>query len=108
MTLRGGPENGAGGGGAMGGERGGSSVGDGVKYVMAFSTTHKALKAEGVLKNAGVGFRLFTAPKALSEYCSLLISVSPEDLETAKDLLEGEGVRPKAVYRKEGGEYVEV
>lgn len=92
-------------GGGQGGETGG---GEGVKFVMAFSTTHKALKAEGILKDEGVAFRLFTAPKALSEYCSLLISVSPEDLETAKGLLEGAGVDPKAVYRKERGEYVEV
>ncbi len=75
-------------------------------YILAFGSTHKALKAENVLKEAGLSFRLLPAPKVLSAYCDLVISV--DDLSTPVETLKKGGAVPKAIYRKEGEEYVKV
>lgn len=75
---------------------------------MAFGSTHKALKAESVLKEGSVPFRLLPAPKALASYCALVISVGGEDLARASGALTAAGAGPKSIYRKDGDEYVKV
>ncbi len=79
-----------------------------MEYILAFGSAHKALKAESILKEAGVAFRLLPAPKALVEHCDLVISVSGVDLKEARETLDASGLRLKAVYRKEGEEYAQV
>lgn len=79
-----------------------------MEYIMAFGSTHKALKAESVLKESEVPFRLLPAPKALTLDCALVISVGEEALERACDVLSAAGAGPKSIYRKEGKEYVKV
>lgn len=79
-----------------------------MEFLMAFGSTHKALKAEEVLREASVAFRLLPSPKALEPYCDLVISVKEEDLGAAKEALAGGGVNPKSTYRKEGEGYVKV
>jgi hypothetical protein len=79
-----------------------------MEYIMAFGSTHKALKAESVLKEGAVPFRLLPAPKALAFDCALVISVAGEDLERASGALSGAGAGPKSIYRKDGEEYVKV
>lgn len=75
---------------------------------MSFGSAHRALKAEEILKEAGVKFRLMPAPKALEPYCDLVILVTGDNLSGARDVLERHGVTPKAIYSKEGDGYVEV
>ena len=79
-----------------------------MEYIMAFGSTHKALKAESVLKEGEVPFRLLPAPKALAAYCALVISVDEEALERALSALSGAGAGPKSIYRKAGEEYDKV
>jgi len=79
-----------------------------MEYIMAFGSTHKALKAESVLKDGAVPFRLLPAPKALASYCALVISVGEDVLERAGEVLAAAGAGPKSIYRKEGEEYVKV
>lgn len=79
-----------------------------MEYILAFGSTHKALKAELALRGSGVPFRLMPAPKVLAEYCALVISVAAEDLTRATGILESAGSPAKAVYGKEGDEYVKV
>lgn len=75
---------------------------------MAFGSTHKALKAESVLKEGSVPFRLLPAPKALASYCALVISVREEALARAASALTAAGAGPKSIYKKDGDEYVKV
>ena len=75
---------------------------------MAFGSTHKVLKAESILNNGDVCFRLLPAPKALVPYCDLVISVAPDALDQALELLKGSRLKPKAIYKKEGDEYAQV
>ncbi len=79
-----------------------------MEYILVFGSPHKALKAESILKEAGIPFRLLPAPKLLVRVCDLVISVAVDQLEVSKDALVGAGLKLKAIYSKEGEEYVEV
>ncbi len=80
-----------------------------MKHILAFSTTHKVLKAESLLKDQGVDIRLDPAPRTLTKYCDLVITVKrEEDLEEALSVLSAHRVHPSAVYRKEEKGYVKV
>jgi len=79
-----------------------------MEYVLAFGSPHRALKAESVLKEASVPFRLIPAPKALAKYCDLVITVKVADLTPANAALTEAGLKVKALFRKEGDDYVEV
>ncbi len=79
-----------------------------MEYILTFGSTHNVLKAERVLKDANLEFRLMPAPKDLSRYCDLVIAVNGAVLDRAKGALARGDVAPKDVYRKEGSEYVKV
>ncbi len=79
-----------------------------VKYLLAFGSTHRVLKAESVLRAEGVPFRLDPAPSALTAYCDLVITVEGGRLDAALAALGRAGSEPKTVYRKEEDRYVEV
>lgn len=78
-----------------------------MEYLLSFQSTHRALKAESVLKTHGVEFRLLPAPKEIAAYCALVISIheNPEDIIK---ILEGTGGESAAVFKKENSGYVEV
>lgn len=78
-----------------------------MEYILAFGSAHKALKAESVLKEAGLSFRLLPAPKALAAYCDLVISIK-DGLPVSVEALKKGGAGPKSIYRKEGEDYVKV
>jgi hypothetical protein len=79
-----------------------------MKFLLTFGSTHKVLKAESVLKELGVEFRLDPAPKVLATYCDLVITVEGEALAHAEEVLRAAGTGPKAIYKKEGEGYVKV
>ncbi len=78
-----------------------------MEYILSFGSAHKALKAESVLKEAGLSFRLLPAPKSLAAHCDLVISVK-DDLPASIEILRKGRAGPKAIYRKEGEDYVKV
>ncbi len=77
-------------------------------YLMTFGSVHRALKAEDILKEGSLPFKLLPAPKALEPFCDLVLLVDGETLSGAAELLEKQGVKPRSIYRKEGDEYVKV
>ncbi|MEK6532193.1 MAG: DUF3343 domain-containing protein [Deltaproteobacteria bacterium] len=77
-------------------------------FILAFGGTHRVLKAEAALKRSALNFRLLPAPKELSKYCGLVISLKEEHLGEALVVLKEAGLEPKAIYMKEGGEYVKM
>ncbi len=82
-----------------------------MEYVATFSSTHKVLRAERVLKEKEVPFKLYPSPKALiaPSQCGLVIAFDGVNIEAFRETLAGELTRPKAIYRKKKGEeYVEV
>jgi hypothetical protein len=79
-----------------------------MKYLLAFGSTHKCLKAEKLLKETDRPFRLLPAPKKLTTDCDLLISIEEELLPGVIGLLEENILAPKNIYKEENGEYVKV
>jgi hypothetical protein len=79
------------------------------EYLLTFGSAHKALKAESVLKENAVPFRLLPAPKALVEHCDLVISIAGEDaLKAALGALNTSPAKVKLKFRKDGESYVKV
>lgn len=76
--------------------------------LLAFGSTHRALKAEAVLKAEGVGFRLLPSPKEFAAYCALVIGVGEEDMDRAVALLEKNGLAPKMILQRKDNGYVKM
>lgn len=79
-----------------------------MNYILTFGSVHRVLKAEGILNNADVLFRLIPAPKALEKICDLVILVDEAGLVTANAALTAAEFLPRAVYMAQGDEYVKV
>lgn len=77
-------------------------------YLITFGSTHKALKAEKILKEKNIPFKLIPTPKALATFCDLSLSFQEQDREAVENTLKNTGVKTVATYRKEGDEYVKV
>jgi hypothetical protein len=63
---------------------------------LVFETTHLTMKAESILKDAGIPVRLFPKPRKVISECGLIVKVLDRDLDAAKGLLEGRGVKIKS------------
>jgi len=82
-----------------------------VEYVATFSSTHKVLKAEKILKERAIPFKLYPSPKALiaPAQCGLVIACDEENLTAMEETLAGAKIKPRAIYRKSSeGEYVKM
>ncbi|VAW36237.1 hypothetical protein MNBD_DELTA02-8 [hydrothermal vent metagenome] len=79
-----------------------------MKNLLAFGSTHIVLKAESVLHDLDIAFRLNPAPSSLTSYCDLVITVDDDILDKVVAALEGAGITPRGVYRKEKSGYVKL
>ncbi len=80
-----------------------------MEYLMTFNSTHMALKAESVLKERDIPFRLITAPKQITARCALLISVSGyKRLMEASEALTETPAEAADIYIKDGDDYVKM
>ncbi|HHD10915.1 MAG TPA: DUF3343 domain-containing protein [Deltaproteobacteria bacterium] len=79
-----------------------------MQYILAFSTTHKVLKAESLLKDSRIKMRLDPAPIKITGHCEIVITLEEEVLEQALSVLSAHRVHPSAIYRKEEDGYVKV
>ncbi len=79
-----------------------------MKNLLAFGSTHIVLKAESILQDLDLPFRLNPAPSVLTSYCDLVITVEDDILAEVLTALSSAGVRPKGVYRKENKGYIKL
>lgn len=79
-----------------------------MKYILAFSSTHKVLKAEEVLKESRVRFRLDPAPKEMTRFCELVITLDEGELQGALGSLRSKDTSPGKVFRKVDDSFLEV
>lgn len=56
-------------------------------YVAIFHSIHKVLKAEKLLKQAGVRFLLIPVPRQLTSDCGLALRFAPEDWSAVSGVL---------------------
>ncbi len=66
------------------------------------------MKAEKLLKNAGIRMKLIPVPRSLTSDCGLAIRIAHEDVDVAYNVLKNGGNEPKEYYVKEGKEYKKV
>lgn len=77
-----------------------------MSYHLSFGSTHKVLKAEKILKDNKITFRLNPAPKEIASYCALVITVSDEDtVEEIKELLLENDLPIKGIFKKNGDDF---
>ena len=77
-------------------------------YILAFSSTHKVLKAESLLKELSIAFRLDPAPSDFTDYCELVITIGGEVLDEAVKMLDRKDLSPKSIYERVGEGYAKV
>lgn len=73
--------------------------------VAIFQGIHRVMKAEKVLKEAGVDMLLIPAPRELSADCGLAIRFSPALKDQVLQVLERADLSPTELYRRSGHEY---
>jgi len=64
------------------------------------------MKAEKILKGAGVSILLIPAPRQISSDCGLALRYTLEDADQVKDLLLDQGLPPTEVYQYRMGKFV--
>lgn len=57
------------------------------QYLAVFNSTHRVLKAEGLLKSRGLPIMLIPAPRAVQADCGLAIRFDEEQYESVMTLL---------------------
>ena len=68
------------------------------KLVITFPSTHYALKAEKVLKGAGLEIEVIPVPRELSSSCGLAIPILEEEEDKALDILRENRVETEGVH----------
>ncbi len=74
-------------------------------FIAVFHSIHRVMKAEKILKGAGVPILLIPAPREISSDCGLALRYTPDDAERIQDLLFGQGLPPAEVYQYQGGKF---
>jgi hypothetical protein len=74
-------------------------------FIAVFHSIHRVMKAEKILKGAGVPILLIPAPREISSDCGLALRYTPDDAERIQDLLFGQDLPPAEVYQYQGGKF---
>jgi len=73
-----------------------------VDSLLVFQTVNLSVRAEKVLRAAGVPFEVLPLPKEITRGCSIAIGVTGGILSTATDVLDRSNAPVEAVYRRAG------
>lgn len=68
------------------------------KAIFTFATTHQAMAAEDILRQAGVRFEVVPPPRELSPGCGLALMVSLRAVAAARRALTSRGAAWDAVH----------
>jgi len=68
---------------------------------LVFETTHLTMKAESILKGAGMPMRLFPKPRSVESKCGLVIKVPDGEIERASEICSKEGLEIKEILKIE-------
>lgn len=77
-------------------------------FIAIFHSIHRVLKAEKVLKQAGVDFLLIPVPRQLTSDCGLALRFSPDAKAGLLGTLASAGLTPAEMFQRSGGDYLEV
>ncbi|WP_303722363.1 DUF3343 domain-containing protein [Malonomonas rubra] len=76
-------------------------------YVAIFHSIHRVMKAEKVLKAAGLKILLIPVPRQLSSDCGLAIRFSPESRAQIEEALATAGLAVAEVWQKQDGVFTQ-
>lgn len=79
-----------------------------MEYLLTFGSTHKALKAEKVLKENNIPFKLIPTPKKFTAFCDFSILFEENVKITVENILKNYKVSTVALFKKEGDTYVKM
>lgn len=74
-------------------------------YIAIFHSIHKVLKAEKILKEAGVDFLLIPVPRQLTADCGLALRFSPQAREELLAVLAAADLIPVELHQRSGDSY---
>jgi len=77
-------------------------------YIAIFHSIHRVLKAEKILKQAGVDFLLIPVPRQLTADCGLALRFSPEAKAGLLKTLATADLPPTEMFQRSDGGYQEV
>ncbi|MDT8440468.1 MAG: DUF3343 domain-containing protein [Desulfuromonadales bacterium] len=77
-------------------------------FVAIFHSIHKVLKAEKLLKQAGVRFLLIPVPRQLTSDCGLALRFAPADRTEFWAVLEAAGLLPVELHQFRDDRFVAV
>ncbi|TCP52217.1 uncharacterized protein DUF3343 [Tumebacillus sp. BK434] len=75
-------------------------------WLVAFDSTHHALRAEAELEGAGLDIDIRPTPKTVTAGCALSIDFFPQDLEVVQRVLTEKEVVVRGYFKPDGPTYV--
>jgi hypothetical protein len=66
--------------------------------ILTFFTTHAALRAEKVLREAGVAVKVIPVPRHLSAECTVAVAFSGSLADRVRGILSGSGIETSGIY----------
>lgn len=75
-------------------------------FVAIFHSIHRVLKAEKVLKAAGVDFLLIPVPRQLTSDCGLALRIAPEQRAAVYAVLSEHDLLPAELHQKTDGTFL--
>jgi len=73
-----------------------------------FNSPTRVLKAEKVLRKAGIACRLIPAPREVAEGCALALRFLASDKDATLVELVRQELSPRRMYRKEQGHFLKL
>ncbi len=67
-------------------------------YVISFDSTHHAIKAEKLLKEADLSIKMMPTPREITASCGLSIRFEMGDLERVEEIISKEELAIKGKY----------
>ncbi|PWK16593.1 uncharacterized protein DUF3343 [Tumebacillus permanentifrigoris] len=74
-------------------------------WLVAFDSTHHALRAEAELEGAGLEIDIRPTPKAVTAGCALAIDFSPEDYDSVREIISDREIVVRGYFKPEGDGY---
>jgi hypothetical protein len=74
-------------------------------FIAVFHSIHRVMKAEKILKGAGISILLIPAPREISSDCGLALRYDLDDAQRIQELLIAKGLPPAEVYQYQGGKF---
>ena len=78
------------------------------QYLAVFNSTHRVLKAEGLLKNSGLPIMLIPAPRAVQADCGLAIRFDEEHHDFIMELLTKQNLLPAFLCQLSNDTYITI